>query len=427
MSDVYFPRLFDDQLEFYLRSVGAIVIVGPKFCGKSTTASRQAKTIVDLSKNKDQEQYLSLALNAPDTFLNLGEKPELIDEWQMVAFLWNDIKQAVSKSRKFGQYILTGSVTDCTKKDGGLGEIHTGTGRIITKMLRTFSLFESGDSDGTVSLRDLKEGTFKPSISKKDIYDYAYYICRGGWPLALGQEKDVALQQAKNFFIGVVTQDLFSLKDVPLRKDEAKARKLMRSYARHICSQASDAELRNDFGTEGEMDRNTFAKWLLAMERLYITDELEAWNPNLRSKAAIRTKNTRYFVDPSIAAVSLGLNPQSLFMDMKTFGFLFESLVIRDLKIYCESLDAHLYHYRDKLGREADAVIQFADGSYALIEIKLCDEAGLDSAAKKLISLASDINEYKPKPVFMMIITKNMFAYRREDGVYVVPLACLRN
>ena len=427
MDDEYFPRLFDEQLQFYLRSVGAIVIVGPKFCGKSTTASRYAKTIVDLTKNKSQEQYLSLAKNAPDTFLNLGEKPQLIDEWQMVSFLWNDIKDAVSKSRKFGQYILTGSVTDYTKKDEGSGETHTGTGRIITKMLRTFSLFESGDSSGAVSLRDLKEGKFNAAVSEKDIYDYAYFICRGGWPLALDQEKDVALQQAKNFFIGVVTKDLFSLKDIPLKKDEARARKLMRSYARHICSQAADAELRGDMGPEEEMDRNTFAKYLLALERLYITDELEAWNPNLRSKTAIRTKSTRHFVDPSIAAVSLDLTPQSIFMDMKTFGFLFESLAIRDLKIYCDNIGAHLYHYRDKLDREADAVIQFDDGNYALVEIKLCDESELDLAAQKLIDLANDIDEYKQKPVFMMIITKNMFAYRREDGVYVVPLACLRN
>ncbi len=427
MDDEYFPRLFDEQLQFYLRSVGAIVIVGPKFCGKSTTASRYAKTIVDLTKKKSQEQYLSLAKNAPDTFLNLGEKPQLIDEWQMVSFLWNDIKDAVSKSRKFGQYILTGSVTDYTKKDDESGETHTGTGRIITKMLRTFSLFESGDSNGAVSLRDLKEGKFNAAVSEKDIYDYAFFICRGGWPLALGQEKDVALQQAKNFFIGVVTKDLFSLKDIPLKKDEARARKLMRSYARHLCSQAADAELRGDMGPEEEMDRNTFAKYLLALERLYITDELEAWNPNLRSKTAIRTKGTRHFVDPSIAAVSLDLTPQSIFMDMKTFGFLFESLAIRDLKIYCDSIGAHLYHYRDKLDREADAVIQFDDGNYALIEIKLCDESELDLAARKLIDLSNDIDEYKPKPVFMMIITKNMFAYRREDGVYVVPLACLRN
>ncbi len=218
MDEEYLPRLFDEQLQFYLRSVGAIVIVGPKFCGKSTTASRYAKTIIDLTEKKDQEQYLSLARNAPDSFLNLGEKPLLIDEWQMVSFLWNDIKDAVSKSRKFGQYILTGSVTDYTKKENESGETHTGTGRIITKMLRTFSLFESGDSSGMVSLRELKDGKFHVVASKKDIYDYAYFICRGGWPLALAQEKDVALQQAKNFFIGVVTQDLFALKDIPLKK-----------------------------------------------------------------------------------------------------------------------------------------------------------------------------------------------------------------
>ncbi len=351
----------------------------------------------------------------------------LIDEWQMISFIWNSIKEDVSKSRLFGQYILTGSVTDYTRKEGKYGETHTGTGRIVTKMLRTFSLFESGDSSGEISIGDLKRGKFKIAASKKDIYDYAYLICRGGWPLALGQKESVALQQAKNFYSGAVNRDFFSLKDVPIRKDVQKAAKMMRSYARHIGSQASDEKLRLDFGFGEELDRSIFAKYLLALKRLFIADELPAWNPNLRSKIAIRTKNTRYFVDPSIATASLGLSPDGLFNDMKTFGFLFESLAIRDLKVYCENLNANLYHYRDKTGREADAVIQFEDGDYALIEIKLCDESELDLAAKKLLAIANDINEHKPKPAFIMIITKNKFAYQREDGVYVVPLACLRN
>ncbi len=427
MDNCYLPRLFDDELDFYLKSVGAVVIVGPKFCGKSTTAARHAKTIVDLTKSKDQKQYIQLALNAPDMFLNLGDKPQLIDEWQMVSFIWNDIKENVSNSRLFGQYILTGSVTDNTKDNDDLGEKHTGTGRIITKMMRTFSLFESKDSNGAVSLKDLKDGKFNPSVSDKDIYDYAFLLCRGGWPLAMNQEKDVALQQAKNFFEGLVSMDLFSLKDVPLRKDEQRARKLLRSYSRYIGSQASNEELRKDLNIEDESDRNTFKKYLLALQCLYVSDELEAWNPNLRSKVIIRSKNTRYLVDPSIAIAALGLTPNSIFADMNTFGLLFENLAIRDLKIYCDSLNAHLYHYRDKLGRESDAVIQFEDGNYALVEVKLCDESEIDLAAEKLINLAKDIDEYKEKPAFMMIITKNKFAYQRKDGVYVVPLACLRN
>ena len=427
MDEVYIPRLFDKELEFCLESVGAVLIVGPKFCGKSTTASKYAKTIIDLTSEKNQRQYIPLALNAPETFLGLGEKPMLIDEWQVISFIWNSIKEDVSKSRLFGQYILTGSVTDNTKKEDGYGETHTGTGRILTKTLRTFSLFESGDSSGDVSLSDLKQGKFKPAVSKKSILDYAYFICRGGWPLALGQKESVALQQAKNFYSGAINNDFFSLKDVRIRKDVQRARKVMRSYARHIGSQAGDEELRNDLGGEEEIDRITFSKYLSIMQRLYIVDELEAWNPNLRSKVAIRTKNTRYFVDPSIAAASFGLSPQGLFMDMNTFFFLFESLAMRDLKVYCQSLNASLYHYRDAWGREADAVIQFEDGEYALIEIKLCDEGALDLAAKKLIALAEDIDEGKEKPAFLMIITKNMFAYRRKDGVYVVPLSCLRN
>ncbi len=419
----YKNRLFDKRLEFYLRSVGAVLITGPKFCGKSTTALRYAKTVVDLTKSETRDHYISLAKAAPSRFLAMGEKPMLIDEWQVISFIWNDIKAAISESSSFGQYILTGSVTDNTK--GNEDEFtHTGTGRILPRMMRTFSLFESGESSGEVSLSRLKEGDFLPCVSDKTIEDYAFYICRGGWPLSLDKERDVALQQAVNFYEGTVTKDMFSLRDVPLRKNEGRCRRLFRSYARHLASQASDEEIRSDM-KEG-MDGETFSKYLLAMERLHVSDELEAWNPNLRSKTAIRSKSTRYFVDPSVATSALGLSPEGLFKDMRTFGFLFESLVIRDLQVYCSSIDAALYHYRDKAGREADAVIKFRDGDWALIEAKMGDFEDIDLAAGKLLALSEDIDEEKPKPAFLMIITQTSLAYRREDGVYVVPLACLR-
>jgi predicted AAA+ superfamily ATPase len=427
----YIDRLFDKELDFYLKTTGAVLVVGPKWCGKSTTCKRHAKTIVDLLKTSTREQYISLAKTTPESFLNLGEKPELIDEWQIVSFIWNPLKEQVDTNGEFGQYILTGSVTDKTvdeDKTGSTKEKHTGTGRIIKKIMRTLSLYESGDSNGKVSLTNLKNGIFKPATSDKDINDYAFYICRGGWPLAINVEKDVALQQAKNYYSGLVSEDVFSIKDLPLRRDEQRARKLLRSYSRCISSEASNESIKADLSQNGDsIDKDTFVKYMLVLQRLYVVEELEAWNPNLRSKTAIREKNTRHFVDPSIATAALGVGPSGLFSDMKTFGLLFESLVVRDLRIYCDTLNAKVYHYRDKLEREADAVIQFEDGDWALIEVKLGDDEDVNMAAQKLIELASDINIENKPPVFLMVITKGSLAYKREDGVYVVPLACLKN
>lgn len=429
LNNDYIPRLFDEELDFYLKCVGAVVIVGPKFCGKSTTAKRHAKTFVDLTKTQDREQYVALAKNAIENFLNMGEKPQLIDEWQIVSFIWNDIKSSIDESGTFGQYILTGSVTDNLKSGSdNEKEQHTGTGRIVRKMMRTMSLYESGESNGSVSLLGLKENVFKPSTSDKTIQDYAFYICRGGWPLAINQPEDIALQQAINFYEGLVTLDLFSLNDVSLRKDPQRARKLLRAYSRTIGSQASNELIKEDMKSDdGELDKDTFSKYILALQRLFVIEELEAWNPNLRSKTAIREKSTRHFVDPSIATSALGVGPKGLFADMNTFGFLFESLAVRDLRVYCDTIGANVYHYRDKLDREADAVIQFKDGEWALIEIKMGNQDDIDEAANKLLKLADDIDEDKKNPAFLMIITKEKFAYQRNDGVYVVPLACLKN
>lgn len=429
LNNDYIPRLFDEELDFYLKCVGAVVIVGPKFCGKSTTAKRHAKTIVDLTKTQDREQYVALAKNAIENFLNMGEKPQLIDEWQIVSFVWNDIKSSIDESGTFGQYILTGSVADNLKSGSdNEKEQHTGTGRIVRKMMRTMSLYESGESNGSVSLLGLKENVFKPSTSDKTIQDYAFYICRGGWPLAINQPEDIALQQAINFYEGLVTLDLFSLNNVSLRKDPQRARKLLRAYSRTIGSQASNELIKEDMKSDdGELDKDTFSKYILALQRLFVIEELEAWNPNLRSKTAIREKSTRHFVDPSIATSALGVGPKGLFADMNTFGFLFESLAVRDLRVYCDTIGANVYHYRDKLDREADAVIQFKDGEWALIEIKMGNQDDIDEAANKLLKLADDIDEDKKNPAFLMIITKEKFAYQRNDGVYVVPLACLKN
>ncbi len=428
-KQIYIPRLFDNILNFALRSKGAVLVVGPKSCGKSTTSKRLAKTVIDLTDQDASVQQIALAKVSPTKFLNQGEKPILIDEWQEVSFIWNSIKNEVDKISSFGQYILTGSVTDKTFFDNNINSNrHTGTARIVKKIMRPMSLFESGDSNGNVSLLALKDGKFKPTTSSKTIDDYAFLICRGGWPLSINKEKDVALQQSIDFYEGLVSEDIFSLRDIPLRKDEQCARKLMRSYSRAISTQTADKVIMDDVASSREtFDIKTFNKYILALERLYVIDELEAWNPNLRSKIAIREKSTRHFVDPSIAAAALGTSPNSLFKDIKTFGLLFESLAIRDLKIYCDSFGAKIYHYRDKTDREADAVIYFKDGSWALIEVKLGDKKDIDDAAKKLLKISRDIDERKTgSPAFLMIITKNNVAIKRDDGIYEVPLGCLK-
>lgn len=425
----YISRLFDETLDFALKTKGAVLVVGPKSCGKSTTSKRHAKTVIDLTDNDIKKQQFELAKISPRKFLNQGERPLLIDEWQEVAFIWNSIKSEVDRSGSFGQFILTGSVTDRTLVDGNVDNSkHTGTGRIIKKNMRPMSLYESGDSNGQVSLLDLKNNNFEVSTCSKTIDDYAYFICRGGWPLAINREKDVALQQAIDFYEGLVTEDLFSLHDIPLRKDEQRARKLLRAYSRTIGSQTANKVIMDDVASSDEIfDIKTFSKYMLALERLYIIEELEAWNPNLRSKIAIREKPTRHFIDPSIAAAAIGVGPEGLFKDLKTFGFFFESLAIRDLRIYCDTFGAKVYHYKDKSDREADAVIYFRDGERALIEVKLGDSKDIDEGAKNLLKIANDIDVEKTgRPAFLMVITKNLIARRRDDGVYEVPLACLK-
>lgn len=426
----YINRIFDGIIEFTLKSKGALVIVGPKWCGKTTTAKRYAKTVIDLMPLESRNEYIELAKISPANFLNYGPKPILVDEWQHVSFIWDQVKYEVDKTGEFGQYILTGSVTDKSRIESDDETIrHTGNGRIIRKMMRTMSLYETGDSNGTVSLNDLKNNKFSQAVSKKDINDYAYYICRGGWPVAIGKERDISLAQARDYYEVVVTDDIFSLKDIPIKKDEQKARKLMRSYARNVSIAAADTTLLQDcVGSDDTFDKDVFSKYLNALRNLYVIEELPAWNPNLRSQTAIRTKETRHFTDPSIGAAALGITPEGIFKDITTFGLLFESLVVHDLRVYADAIGAHVYKYRDSKKREADAVLQFADGSWALIEVKLGGEDDIRKAADNLIKIADDIDREKTgKPAFLMVVTKNKVAYRMENGVYVVPLCCLKD
>ena len=426
----YIPRLFDDVLSFALKSKGAVLVVGPKWCGKSTTCKKHAKTVIDLMPINTRKNLIDFAKAAPVEFLNQGERPILIDEWQHISFIWDQIKVEVDEANNFGQFILTGSVSDKEKYDNSVdNNKHTGNGRFTKKMMRTMSLFESGESNGNVSLKKLTNSEFHPCMSDMSIKDYAYVICRGGWPLALIEDKDVALEQAFSYYEMLTSEDIFSLNDIPLKKDEQRAKHLLRAYSRNISIASTDTTLKNDvMSFEDTFDNETFYKYMNALRNLYVIEELEAWNPYLRSKTAIRTKSTRHFVDPSIATAALGLSPDSLFKDMTTFGLLFESLAVRDLRIYADTLNAKVYKYRDSKKREADIVLQFRDGSWALIEVKLGSDSDIEDAAKHLLTLASDIDTKKTGNLnFLMVITKDKFAYRREDGVYVVPLGCLRN
>ena len=429
MKDEYMPRLFDEILEFSLKTKGAVVVTGPKWCGKSCTTKRQAKTIIDLMPRQTRKNIIDYAEAAPHEFLNDGEKPMLIDEWQHISFIWDDIKVEVDDAGEFGLYILTGSVTDKQSyEDYSLDDRHTGNGRIVRKMMRPMTLFESGESNGKVSIRDLMNGKFTPCFSKPTIKDYAFYICRGGWPLAINKDREIALQQAIDYYDTVITDDIFSIKSIPIRHDEFKARQVMRSYARNISIAASDQTILEDcVSDETTFDEETLSKYLEALRYLFVIEELPAWNPNLRSKTAIRTKPTRHFVDPSIATAALGISPEGLFKDMVTFGFLFESLAVRDLRVYADVLGAKLYKYRDSKKREADIVMQFRNGDYGLIEVKLGGEQDVEEAARKLAIIRDDIDEEKTgKPAFLMVITKGNAAIKRKDGVYVVPLGCLK-
>ena len=424
----YIPRLFDISLEFALKTKGAILVEGPKWCGKSTTCKRFAKEIVDLMPLRTRNDYILEAEIAPDYFLSSRKKPLLIDEWQHVSFIWDQIKVEVDEANEFGQFILTGSVIDRDVNEDETQK-HTGNGRIVRKKMRTMSLYESGESNGSVSISDLKNGKFNVSKSNMELNDYAFCLCRGGWPLAINKDKEVALQQAKDYYNVLVSDDIFSIKSIKLVKDENKARRLMRSYSRNISIAASNKTIIDDCSTDNEsFDKETIYKYLQALEYLHVIEELPAWNPNVRSKTSIRSKPTRHFIDPSIATACLGLTPDSLFKNMDTFGLLFESMAIRDLRVYCDTINARLYKYRDSKNREADAVIQFEDGSWGLVEVKLAGQKDIDSASEKLLNIAKDIDEEKTgNQSFLMVVTKGNLAYKRPDGVYVVPLGCLKN
>jgi len=425
--DKYLKRCVDSRLNDKLKSSGAVWLKGPKWCGKSTTAEQIAKSFVYMQSRKEREQNIALAKNAPELFL-AGETPKLIDEWQVIPFIWDDIRFEIDKRDAFGQFILTGSATPLNGKEEQLVK-HSGVGRISTIVMRPMSLYESLDSNGCISINSLfNKEKVVPAICDKKLLDYAQYACRGGWPKSIGTSEKVSIEIVRNYYDGLVENDIKSVDGVS--RDVEKVKAFMRSYARNVSTECSIETIISDIkGFDNKtVSDETVKSYIKALERLYVIEDIKAWSPNLRSKTTIRTSPTRHFIDPSIACRALGAYKEDLINDIKTFGLIFEDMAVRDLKIYADKLGGEVYHYRDKSGLEADAIIHLENGKWAAFEVKLHDSDRIEEGAANLLKLSNLIDEQKMrKPEFLMVITATEYAYRREDGVWIVPLACLKD
>ena len=421
----YKNRIVDKILEKKLKGKGAVLIQGPKWCGKTTTAEQISKSILYMTKPDEKEQNLTLAEINPSLLLQ-GDVPRLIDEWQIAPKLWDAIRYEIDHRNAEGQFILTGSSVPAKMNN----VTHSGTGRFAWLLMRPMSLYESGESNGQVSLADLFDGTKKiEGINNVDMEKITYLVCRGGWPRAIFMEEEIALEQAYDYYDAVVNRDISEADGISRNPERVK--NLMRSYARNMGTQASNDTLRSDMiaNDSTSLDTDTVLSYVNALKKIFVVEESPAWNPNLRSKTAIRTSDTRYFIDPSIAVASLGLGPKDLLNDLNTFGLLFETLCIRDLRIYAESINGKVYHYRDASDLECDAIIHLRNGSYGLIEIKLGGDSLINEGANTLKKLENKIDITKMNnPAFLLVLTATgKYAYKREDGVYVVPIGCLKN
>jgi predicted AAA+ superfamily ATPase len=434
----YKKRIADQILAEKLESSGAVLIEGPKYCGKTTLAAQQAGSILSMADPDTLVQNLTLVRTNISRLL-AGATPRLIDEWQIAPQFWDAVRNEVDKRQNDGQFILTGSAVPPKPRKDEKGDFieeeqihHTGTGRISRLKLRTMSLWESGDSTGMVSLGKLFENAERiDGESHIDLDRLAYLTCCGGWPKAvLKKNERAALAQAFDYYDSVVSNDIKRVDDID--RDEELAKRIMRSYARNQASQATAGTILADIKNNGEekMSENTVYNYIKALKEIFVIEDSIAWNPNLRSKTAIRTSDTRYFIDPSIATAALGLGPKDLINDMNTFGLIFETLAIRDLRVYAESLDGKVYHYRDKNNLECDAVIHLRNGSYGLIEIKIGGADLIREGAESLKTLSDKIDTTRmKKPSFLMVLTGiGDYAYKRpEDDVLVIPIGCLKN
>ena len=421
----YRARIVDDMLKDKLESKGAVVIEGPKWCGKTTTAMQVAGSILRMDEPSKRETNIQMSEIDPGRLLK-GKAPRLIDEWQIAPKLWDAARYEVDTRGEEGQFILTGSAVPIESRE----ITHSGTGRFTWLMMRPMSLFESGDSTGEVSLNQLFEN---PSVidgmNNLSIENLAFLICRGGWPHAVGMKEKPALLQAEDYYEAVIKSDINRADGVS--KNPERVKRLMRSFARNQGTQISNTMLRDDIisnDTES-LNEDTIASYINALKNIFVVEDMPAWNPNLRSKTSIRTSDTRYYVDPSIAVAALGIGPKDLTNDLNTMGLLFETLCVRDLRVYAESIGGNVLHYRDKSGLECDTVIHLKNGRYGLAEIKLGGQKFIEDAAENLKSLSNKIDTSKmPAPSFLMIVIGiGEFAYKREDGIFIVPIGCLKN
>ncbi|MBK5211842.1 MAG: ATP-binding protein [Coriobacteriia bacterium] len=421
MGKKYLARIADSRLRNALESNGAVCIVGAKWCGKTETAKQKAASVLYMQDPDHAQSYLAAADAKPSVLLR-GKTPRLIDEWQMAPVLWDAVRFAVDQRGLNGQFILTGSVVP---KDESI--MHTGTGRIVRLLMRPMSLFESEESNGEVSLLSLFNGRGEcSSMSQMGVEDIASAIARGGWPDAVKTKGEAALQKARDYVDAVVEQDMSSVDGT--KRNPQKVRLLMRSYARNISSGASIGTIRADIAADDDsLSKSSTDDYLAALRRIFVIEELPAWNPALRSKTTIRTSPTRHFVDPSIAVAALDASPEWLLSDFETFGLFFESLCVRDLRVYAQALGGKLFHYLDKDGLESDIVIQLNDGRWAAVEVKM-GKSKIDDGAGHLLALKNKIDVNRMgTPSFLMVVTSGEVAYARPDGVYVVPLACLKD
>ena len=421
----YKKRIVDEILRKKLLGKGAVLIEGPKWCGKTTTAEQISKSILYMDAPADKEQNILLADINPSLLLS-GETTRLIDEWQIAPKLWDAIRFEVDHRSSEGLFILTGSSVPADTKE----VTHSGTGRFAWLTMRPMTLYESGESNGSVSLKDLFDNEKDINgINNLSLEDIAYLCCRGGWPRRVFLNNEIALEQAFDYYDAIVNTDISRVDGVSRNSERAK--NLMKSYARNIGTQASLETIKNDIINNDtfSLDTDTVLSYINALKKIFVIEDSPAWNPNLRSKTSIRTSDTRYFVDPSIATATLGLGPKDLLNDLNTFGLIFETLCIRDLRVYADSINGAVYHYRDATDLECDAVIHLRNGEYGLIEIKLGGDKLIESGAETLIKLKNKIDTSKMKnPAFLMVLTSTgKYAYKREDGVLVVPIGCLKN
>lgn len=421
----YKKRIADELLELQLESAGAVVVEGPKWCGKTTTAEQHAESVLYLDDPENIEQNLMLAETRPKVILE-GKTPRLIDEWELAPKLWDAARFEIDHRHAMGQFIFTGSAVPANTEK----IIHTGTGRFSWLLMRPMSLWESGESTGEVSLKALFEGE-TDIVGRNDmkLEDVAYLLCRGGWPGSIGLKKRPSLAIASNYFEAVVRKDISRVDGV--LRDEQRARRLMRSYARNQGSQAPYNTIADDISANeiDSLSAISVADYVEALKKIFVIEDMKAWNPNLRSKTAIRSSDTRYFVDPSIAAAALELGPDNLINDLKTMGLFFETMAVRDLRVYADALLGNVYHYRDKNNLECDAVVSLRGGRYGLIEIKLGGERLIEEGVKTLKQLERKLDTDKMnKPSFLMVLTATgQYAFRRPDGVLVVPISCLKD